>query len=83
MIPANSPDIIREYEILLNELKCFNPELLHKKRVLAISKTDLIDDITEKEINKNLPDIPHVFISSVTGRGLNNLKDILWNVLNL
>jgi len=82
MIPASSPDITREYEILLNELKCFNPELLHKNRVLAITKTDLIDDKTENEINKNLPDIPHVFISSVTGRGLDKLKDILWNVLN-
>ncbi|MBP7731916.1 MAG: GTPase ObgE [Bacteroidales bacterium] len=82
MIPANSPDIIREYDILLNELKSFSPELLHKKRVLAISKTDLIDDKTENEINKNLPDIPHLFISSVTGCGINNLKYILWNVLN-
>lgn len=82
MIPCDSGDIKREYEILLHELGSFNPELLHKKRVLAITKTDLIDEELAGELRKNLPDLPRVFISSVTGEGLDRLKDMLWKVLN-
>jgi len=82
MIPADSENISGEYEILLNELQCYNPELLHKKRILAISKSDLIDDELKDEIRKRLPDLPRVFISSITGHGLDTLKDILWKALN-
>lgn len=82
MIPSDALDISREYEILLNELQSYNPELLHKKRVLAITKCDLIDEELTDEIRKNLPDLPRVFISSITGQGLDTLKDMLWKVLN-
>jgi GTP-binding protein len=82
MIPADSNDIINEYETLLNELKMYNPELLDKKRVLAISKSDMLDEELIDEIRKNLPDVPRVFISSITGQGLNTLKDMLWKALN-
>jgi GTPase len=82
IIPADSKDIRKEYDILLNELKMYNPELLDKKRVLAVSKSDLLDEELTDEIRKDLPDLPRVFISSITGLGLNTLKDMLWKVLN-
>jgi GTPase len=82
MIPADSKDVKKEYDILLNELKSYNPELLDKKRVLAISKSDMLDEELIEEIRKDLPDLPRVFISSITGQGLNTLKDMLWKVLN-
>jgi GTP-binding protein len=82
MVPADSKNIKEEYEILLNELKMYNPELLDKKRVLAISKTDMLDEELIKEIRNDLPDIPRVFISSLTGQGIVTLKDIIWKVLN-
>ena len=83
MIPADSKDIKTEYKILLNELKQYNPELLIKDRILAISKSDLLDEELEKEIKKTLPrKIPHVFISSVTGKGITQMKDMLWDALN-
>jgi GTP-binding protein len=82
MVPADSDNIKSEYEILLNELKMFNPELLDKKRVLAITKSDLIDDELKKGIKKHLPKVPHIFISSQTGSGITELKDMLWNQLN-
>ncbi len=83
MIPADSKDIAAEYKILLNELKMFNPELLDKERILAITKTDLLDSELEKMIKKTLPKkIPHIFISSYTGKGLDNLKQLLWDSLN-
>jgi GTPase len=82
VIPADTKNIKEEYEILLNELKMYNPDLLDKNRVLAISKTDLLDEELIAEIRKDLPDMPRVFISSVTGLGLNTLKDMLWKVLN-
>ena len=83
MIPADSKDIKQEYKILLNELKQYNPELLDKDRVLAISKSDMLDDELMKEIKKTLPrKIPHIFISSVTGKGIVQLKDMLWEMLN-
>lgn len=83
MVPAESKDIREEYKILLNELKMYNPELLDKKRVLAISKSDLLDDELIKMLKKELPRGVHsVFISSLTGFGLRDLKDLLWNKLN-
>ncbi len=82
MVSADSKSIYAEYEILLNELEQFNPELLTKKRILAITKSDLIDDELEKLLKKELPDVPHIFISSITRTGLDKLKDMLWNVLN-
>ena len=83
LIPADSQDIKRDYEILLKELKEFNPELADKGRVLAISKSDLLDDELREEISKELPEgIPAVFISAVTGQGLTELKDLLWREIN-
>ena len=83
MVPADTDDIKREYEILLNELAQFNPEMLDKQRVLAITKCDLIDEELMSMLESNLPaDIPHVFISGVSGLGLQQLKDILWKELN-
>ncbi len=82
IIPADSKSIKEEYNILLEELKMYNPELLDKKRVLAISKSDLLDDELKKEIRNELPEISHVFISSLTGEGINTLKDMIWKALN-
>lgn len=83
LIPADSKDIKTEYKVLLNELKQYNPELLVKDRILAISKSDLLDEELEREIKKTLPrKIPHVFISSVTGKGITQMKDMLWDALN-
>lgn len=82
MIPADSDDIENEYRILLNELKQFNPELLDKKRILAITKSDLLDEELKKEISNSLAIKPFVFISSVAGEGISALKDLLWKELN-
>lgn len=83
LISADSDNIRRDYEILLKELKEFNPELTDKSRVLAISKSDLLDDELREEIAKELPEgIPTVFISAVTGQGLTELKDLLWREIN-
>ena len=83
MVPADSDDIKRDYEILLKEVKEFNPELADKSRVLAISKCDMLDDELREEIAKELPEgIPTVFISAVTGQGLTELKDLLWREIN-
>ena len=83
MVPGDTDDIKREYDILLNELAQFNPEMLDKQRVLAITKCDLIDEELMTMLEPNLPaDIPHVFISGVSGLGLQQLKDILWKELN-
>jgi GTP-binding protein len=81
MIPVDSKSISGEYAVLLNELKEYNPELLDKKRVLAISKSDLADPELMKEMKTELPEIPWVFISSQTGTNLQKLKDILWKEL--
>jgi GTP-binding protein len=81
VIPADSKNITAEYDILINELRMYNPELLDKKRVLAISKSDLLDEELMNEIRKDVPDLPWVFISSLTGLGLTTLKDILWKVM--
>ena len=83
MVPADSKDILTEYKILLNELKQYNPELLDKQRVLAITKSDMLDDELMTEMKPHLPKkIPHVFISSLTGYNIQPLKDMLWNTLN-
>lgn len=83
MVSAEDIDVNAQYKILLDELKMYNPELLDKERVLAITKCDVIDDEMEKLIKKHLPKkIPSVFISSVTGKGLGELKDLLWDALN-
>lgn len=82
LVPADADDIEREYEILLDELRRFNPQLVDKERVLAISKSDLLDDELREEIEKTLPEgIPHVFISAVTGYGIDKLKDVLWSAI--
>lgn len=83
LIPADTKDIKAEYKILLNELELYNPELLHKDKLLAISKSDLLDEELMKEMKKELPhDIKSIFISSATGFNIIQLKDILWNILN-
>ena len=83
MVPADSKDITKEYEILLQELKKFNPELLDKDRILAISKSDMLDEELIDEIQKELPnDLPSLFISSVAQQGLTELKDKIWGQLN-
>jgi GTP-binding protein len=82
IIPSDSNDVRKEYNILLNELEQYNPELLYKKRVLAISKTDLCDNKKLSSIRKKLPEIPGVFISSHLHRNLDELKSVLWNELN-
>jgi len=83
MVPADSKDIQKEYEILLNELRKYNPELLDKKRLLAISKSDMLDDELKEAIRKELPtNIPSVFISSVTNQGIVELKDLIWKHLH-
>jgi GTP-binding protein len=83
LIPADSDDINNEYNILLNELKKHNPELLDKERLLAISKSDLLDEELKEELKKELPkNIKTLFISSVANQGLTELKDTLWKMLN-
>ena len=83
MVSGDTDDIKREYEILLNELTNFNPEMLDKHRVLAVTKSDLLDEELIEMLKETLPeDLPVVFISSVTGQGINELKDILWKELN-
>jgi GTPase len=82
MVSSDSNDIHKEYNILLNELKLYNPDLLDKKRLLAISKSDLIDDELKEEIVKDLPNVPYVFFSSATETGLTELKDLIWKHIN-
>jgi len=83
MVPADSNDIKKEYTILLNELKQFNPELLDKQKLLAITKADMLDPELEKEIKKHLPrTLKHIFISSITGQNILKLKDMIWESLN-
>ena len=82
VVPADSDNIRQEYDILLHELKRYNPELLDKTQVLAISKSDMLDHELMEEIRADLPAIPYVFISSITGYGIPMLKDILWRELN-
>ena len=83
MVPGDTDDIKREYDILLNELRTFNPDMMDKHRVLAVTKCDLLDDELIEMLHETLPaDLPVIFISAVTGKGLNELKDILWKELN-
>jgi GTP-binding protein len=82
MIPADANDIKAEYKILTNELKQYNKELLTKKRLLIITKSDLLDDELMKEMKKELPRVPHLFISSATGFNIQKLKDKLWEMIN-
>ena len=83
MVPADSPDIKKEYKVLLNELKQYSPELLHKDRLLAITKCDMLDAELTKAIKKDLPKtVDCVMISSVANQGLDKLKDALWKKLH-
>jgi GTP-binding protein len=83
MIPVDSENIVNEYNILLNELKQYNPELVDKQRILAITKCDMLDDELMSELKKELPeDIQTVYISSVTGFGISELKDLIWTEIN-
>jgi GTP-binding protein len=83
MVPADSDDIRKEYTILLEELKKYNPELLDKDRILAVSKADMLDDELKNEMSKELPkDLQSIFISSVAQQGLTELKDLIWEKLN-
>ena len=83
LIPADAKDIQKEYEILLNELRKYNPELLDKKRLLAISKSDMLDNELKEEMKRELPkDIPAIFISAVTNQGILELKDLIWKNLH-
>jgi GTP-binding protein len=82
MIPADSKDIRKEYSILLNELKQFNPELLDKERLLAVTKCDMLDEELISEMKKELPNVETIFISSVIGMGITELKDSIWKKLN-
>lgn len=82
MVPADAKDIRNEYEILVNELANYNPELLDKSRILAITKSDLLDRELTDEIKKELPDVANLFISSFANQGLQQLKDMIWKELN-
>jgi GTP-binding protein len=86
LIPADSKDIGKEYEILLDELRRYNPELLDKERLVAISKSDMLDDELKAEmktvLDRELKNVPYLFISSVARQGLQELKDRLWKLLN-
>lgn len=82
LIAADADNIREEYDILLNELEKYNPELLEKKRILAISKSDMLDEELMKQIEQELPsDLPHIFISSVTNYNIQQLKDLIWSVM--
>jgi GTP-binding protein len=81
MVPADSDDIHQEYKVLLNELRQYNPELLDKQRLLAVTKSDMIDEELQSEIEQDLPNIPYVFISSVAQKGITELKDMIWKEL--
>ena len=82
LIPADSADHAKEFQILLNELEEYNPELLDKKILIAISKSDMLDDELKEEIAKTLPqELPHIFISAMTNMGITELKDELWNAI--
>jgi len=83
LVPSDTDDIKHDYEVLLNELRKFNPEMLEKHRILAVTKCDLIDNELEEMLRDTLPtDLPVVFISAVTGKGLDELKDVIWRELN-
>lgn len=84
MIPADADDIAKEYEILLNEVKMYNPEMMLKRRILAITKCDMLDEELTEEIGKTVPtEVPSLFISSVAGKGIQELKDLIWRTLTM
>lgn len=82
MIPADSDDIAKEFRVLMNELEAYNPDLLDKQRILAITKSDMLDQELKDGIKKSMPKIPYVFISSITGEGIKDLKELIWVHLN-
>lgn len=82
MIPVDTDDIQNEYKILVNELEQYNPELVHKRRILALTKSDMIDDELKAEIILDLPEIEYCFISAVSNVGLEEVKDLIWNAVN-
>ena len=82
MIPADSENLQKEYAVLLNELRQYNPELLNKERVLAITKSDMLDDEMKEQMKADIPAIAYLFISSLAQQGLVELKDLLWKKLN-
>ena len=83
LVPADADNIQKEYKILLDELKKYNPQLLDKDRILAISKSDMLDEELKNEIKKELPkNIPSLFISSIEQKGIIELKDLIWKKLN-
>jgi GTP-binding protein len=82
MVPADAKSIQQEYNVLINELEQYNPELLDKKRILAITKCDMLDKELLNEMKSDIPDVPFVFISSVSGLGIDKLKDLIWKELN-
>lgn len=83
MVPADSNDVAKDYATLINELKLYNPELLDKRRVLAVTKCDMLDEELSEALKKTMPtDVPYVFISSVARQGLEQLKDLLWKAIN-
>jgi GTP-binding protein len=82
MIPADSDNIAKEYEVLLNELRLYNPELLHKDRILAVTKSDMLDEELKDAMRPEMPEIPYIFISSVAQQGLLELKDMIWKILH-
>ena len=82
MVPADSDDVARDYEVLLGELTQYNPELLDKQRLLAVTKCDMLDEDLMHQMHPHLPEgIPTIFISSVTGLNISRLKDMLWEAL--
>lgn len=84
MIPADSENIAADYDILLNELRQYNPELLDKNRLLAITKSDMLDDELTHALKKEVPkDIPHIFISAVSNKNLDELKDLIWKAITM
>ena len=86
LLSSESDDIVKQYEVLLNELKKYNPELLDKQRLIAISKSDLLDEkqtsMIKKNISNKIKDVPFEFISSISNIGLIQIKDLMWKVLN-
>ena len=87
LVPADADDIKKEYDILLDELRRYNPEMLDKDRLIVVSKSDMLDDELKsemkKELDKSFKGIPYLFISSVANQGLTELKDKLWQMLNI
>jgi len=82
LVPADSDDIHKEYKVLLKELEKYNPELLDKQRILAVSKADMLDDELKQEIREDMPEVSWQFISSVSGEGIPSFKDRIWKILN-